>query len=139
MSTVTRKHPMSWWVVVVSGGLVMVFGVAIIREMVRTRQIRDQLGQLRSQISSEEQRHEQLKELIAYLSSPTFQEREARLQLGLKKSGERVILVPTDENGNSNASGLGTTRAGEEVSGSIPSRWWQYFFSEDLHKSAASS
>lgn len=134
-----NKHSASWWLVVLSGGLVVVFSFAIIREVIRTRQIRNQLSQLRSEISAEEKRHQQLKELIAYLGSPTFQEREARLQLGLKKSGERVILVPSGESTNSSSAIGGGSGNVTEADKGVPQRWWEYFFSRDLHKTDGSS
>lgn len=132
------KHPASWWLVVIAGGLVLVFSVAIIRELVRTRQIRQQLARLRSEVTAEQQRHQQLQDLIAYLSSPTFQEREARLQLGLKKEGERVIVVPTGSNNGSSGNGDRRT-GGTGENQSVPIRWWQYFFGSDLPKNQSSS
>ncbi len=121
----------SWWIVVAAGGLVVVFSVAIVREVLRTRQVRDQVQRLRDQVGAEEQRYAQLEELITYLGSQTFQEREARLKLGLRKPGERVIVVPpgtipttNSATGNLAAGGKAQTDPKE----SNPQRWWRYLF-----------
>ncbi len=122
-------HP-SWWAVIIAGGLVAVFSVAIVREVFRTRQVSSQVARLQTQITQEEHRQEQLQELIAYLGSQTYQEREARLQLGLRKPGEKVIVVPAgsvkDTNGQIITNADNASAA--ENSGSLPQRWWHYFF-----------
>lgn len=120
----------SWWVVVISGTLLVVFLVAIVREIINGHQVRTQVDRLRQQVASAEQHQQQLKDLIDYLQSPTFQEREARLQLGLKKSGESVMVVPTT-NGNvsTNTSSPAASSSPEDVSDqSHAARWWTYFF-----------
>lgn len=139
-TAVATKHAPSWWVVVVAGGLVIVFAVAITREFFRTRQIRQQVEQLRNQVAAEEQRHAELEDLIAYLSSPTFQEREARVQLGLKKSGEQVIIVQPEPRGESTESGS-TANGTTGVGGRPVQQWWTYFFGAptELHKTDQAS
>ena len=113
----------SWWVVVIAGSLTVFFLVAIAREVVHGYRVRQQVASLQTQANTEEQRQKQLQDLLDYLASPTFQERQARLNLGLKKDGERVIIVPPSQNAGSESSNT-------EVSGnSSPfESWWQYFF-----------
>lgn len=120
----------SWWVVLVAGALTVLFLVAIVREVVSGYTIRQQVKRLEQQVGAEQKRQAQLDALISYLSSPTFQEREARLKLGLKKSGERVIVVPPAgdaANGNEN---VATPSGGPTAVGptSNPQRWWTFFF-----------
>ncbi|MBI2984571.1 MAG: septum formation initiator family protein [Candidatus Kerfeldbacteria bacterium] len=124
------RPTLSWWMVVVSGSLVVLFTVAIIRESARSDQVRQQVQRLRQQVTDEERRQEQLAELITYLRSQTYQEREARLKLGLRKSGERVIVVPpgTVNVDAEKTNGLPTTPRGSRSPVSTARLWWQYFF-----------
>ncbi len=116
----------SWWVVVAAGSLTVFFMVAIIREIVRTATVRRQVSRLQQELSNETQRQSELQDLIGYLGSPTFQEREARLKLGLKKSGERVIVIP--DGSNANQANVNGQPGQPPAAASIPHRWWQYFF-----------
>ncbi|MBI3573018.1 MAG: septum formation initiator family protein [Candidatus Kerfeldbacteria bacterium] len=118
----------SWWAVVISGALLLVFSVAIVREVLNWHQIHQQVSRLRQQISVESRRQKQLQDLIHYLQSPTFQEREARLDLGLKKNGERVIVVPaTNDSLSSNPSISSADQTSTAPVKSVD-RWWGYFF-----------
>ncbi len=128
----------SWWLVLIAGVLLVTFSVAIVRELVNSRRVRQQVQRLRDQVAVEQQRQRQLQDLIDYLGSPTFQEQEARLKLGLKKSGEQVIVVPpapTAANNSPSSSTWPTTdSAGQTLS--HPQRWWQYFFGPKLNPNA---
>lgn len=120
----------SWWIVLIAGALFITFSVAIIRELVNGHQVRQQVQRLEHQVATEQGRQAQLQDLIDYLGSPTFQEQEARLKLGLKKSGEQVIVVPVT---NSPVAGSTTSTTTETVDStgqiiSRPQRWWNYFF-----------
>lgn len=121
----------SWWVVLIAGGLCLTFSISIIRELMNSHQVAQQVRRLEDQVASESQRQGQLQDLIDYLGSPTFQEQEARLKLGLKKTGEQVIVVPPAANTNA----IGSESAIESTSNSSaapisnPVKWWNYFFS----------
>lgn len=120
----------SWWIVLIAGALFVTFSVAIIRELVNGHQVRQQVQRLQHQVASEQQRQSQLQDLIDYLGSPTFQEQEARLKLGLKKTGEQVIVVPATNNPVAGSSGSTTTESVDSTgqTTSRPQRWWKYFF-----------
>jgi hypothetical protein len=138
-TALTGQHPASWWIVLIAGTLVVIFAVAMVREGLKSREVRRQIKVLREAVVAEEERHKSLGELIGYLSSPTFQEREARLKLGLKKPDERVYLVPPGSDQQVIGDGdSGGGSAQEDLS--IPQRWWTYFFPPtDLHNSPGSS
>ena len=125
------RHP-SVAIVIVAGTLTMVFFIAIGRELFQGHEVRTQVKRLRDQVAAEQSRQQQLQDLLGYLQSPTFQERQARLELGLKKDGERVIIVPP--NGKTNTqSGSGSTATNDSpdsVNGFPPTKWLDFF----LHK-----
>lgn len=130
-ATKTWIRQPSWWIVVVSGALLVVFVVAIVRELINGHNVSQQVARLRAEVVQEQEHQRQLQDLIEYLGSPTFQEQEARLKLGLKKTGERVIVVPPEP---TNGSSTGTDTASTTTAGngaatdSHSSRWWTYFF-----------
>lgn len=115
-------------VILVAGAITIFFLVAIAREFLQTRDTDRQLSRLRQAVSAEEARQKSLQDLLAYLSSPTFQEQQARLQLGLKQPNERVVIIPKESvdpsaNPDSQAAAANDTR-------SNPMKWWDYFFSD---------
>ena len=79
-----------------------------------------QIGQLR------EKRLESV-ELLAYVLSPAFVEEKARLELNMKRPGERVAVVDVGE------------RAGDMIETenplqtvANPLKWWYYFTTHEL-------
>ncbi len=115
-------------VVLSAGALTVFFLTAIVREIVRSATVRRQVDRLRQELAVEAQRQGELDDLIGYLASPTFQEREARLKLNLKKSGERVIVIPTDDNTNAVTGRDGQPIDADSTLTKPPGRWWNYFF-----------
>jgi len=68
---------------------------------------------------------EKLSQLIEYLNTEEFREKEARLQLGLRKPGESVVVVPnTAEADEASISDLNKTS--ENLSNW--QRWLKYLF-----------
>jgi cell division protein FtsL len=117
-------------IVLIAGTLTIIFLVAIVRELLQGHQVRTQVRRLRDDVAAEEQRQRDLQNLLTYLQSPTFQERQARLELGLKKNGERVLVVPpnsTDTPSTATKTSPTSTTDSPTVETSNPSRWWQYF------------
>jgi cell division protein FtsB len=115
----------SFLAVLIAGTVTVFFLIAIVREFIQSQNFHRQLGRLRADVATEEQRQHELHDLLAYLSSPTFQERQARLELGLKAEGERVIVVP-DSVGGDQVTNSQTATDGSTLSN--PGKWWRYFF-----------
>ncbi len=120
----------SWWIVVVAGSLFVTFSIGIVRELLNSHQVRHQVQTLQNQVATEQHRQQQLQDLIDYLGSPTFQEQEARLKLGLKKNGEQVIVVPPTNTTTINSASTQTSTTTDSTGApmSHPAKWWQYFF-----------
>lgn len=117
-------------IVLIAGTLTIIFLVAIVRELLQGHQVRTQVRRLRDDVAAEEQRQRDLQNLLTYLQSPTFQERQARLELGLKKNGERVLVVPpnsTDTPSSATKTSPTSTTDSPTTVPSNPTRWWQYF------------
>ncbi len=120
----------------VIGTLVIVgLSVGVSREVVRRFRINHEIGRLEAAVEEVSAANQELAGLSEYFQSSYFQEREARLKLGLAKPGEQTVIVPevagatTESNGERQTEprviGVGQT----EEEQSNPDRWWDYFFS----------
>lgn len=123
-----RPHSPSFLVVIIAGTVTVFFCIAIIREFIQSQGLHRQLSRLRQEVATEEDRQQELRELLAYLASPTFQERQARLELGLKAEGERVVVVPSTLGQEDQAAADSRTELNRL---SNPGKWWYYFFASE--------
>jgi cell division protein FtsB len=79
--------------VAASGTLFLVVGISTVRETYREWQIDQEIRQMQAQIEQFEGRKLSLVELLARLDSEEALDKEARTRLGLRKPGERVIIL----------------------------------------------
>ena len=75
--------------------LVMI-GVSLGKETYRKRQIQKEIENLQTEIQKVNQENSDLDNLISYLSSQEFQEKEAREKLNLQKVDEKMIILRKD-------------------------------------------
>jgi len=75
--------------------LVMI-GISLGKETYRKRQIQKEIENLQNEIQKVSQENSDLNNLISYLSSQEFQEKEAREKLNLQKSDEKMIILHKD-------------------------------------------
>lgn len=78
----------------VATGLVLLSGH---REMERSRKIEDEVARLREEADRIRGENRMLSEKIAFFSTESFEEREAKEKLGMKRSDEELVSVETDE------------------------------------------
>lgn len=77
-----------------AGLAVLVFiGVSLGKETYRKKQIQKEIGELQTEIAKMSQENREMENLIGYLSSQEFQEKEAREKLNLQKENERMIVL----------------------------------------------
>ena len=79
--------------VAASGTLFLVVGISTIRETYRGWQVDQEIKQMQGQIEQYEGRKLSLVELLTRLDSKEALDKEARTRLGLRKPGERVIIL----------------------------------------------
>ena len=79
--------------VAASGTLFLVVGISTIRETYREWQVDQEIKQMQGQIEQYEGRKLSLVELLTRLDSKEALDKEARTRLGLRKPGERVIIL----------------------------------------------
>jgi len=92
--------------------------------------------QIKKEITAVEERIETLKNdssnlvrLLDYLDTKTYKEETARVELGLKKPDETVVVITkkTDNTQLNQDIGLPLEEK-KEIKISNPKKWWQYFF-----------
>ncbi|MCB9834585.1 septum formation initiator family protein [Candidatus Nomurabacteria bacterium] len=70
---------------------------AVIRVSSSTRFFNPKISNLETDISTLEEENNQLRYQLEYYKSDSYQEREARARLGLKKENESVVIIPGEE------------------------------------------
>lgn len=95
----------------------------------KAQEIKKDFNDLSQEIQSLEENNLQLSELIKYLNSTAFIEEKARTDLGLKKEGEKAIII-------SNLSStiqpqLPVDKTGKDSKNVFNyQKWWYYFFTK---------
>lgn len=96
----------------------------------KNHQINNEITDLKDQISNMETENYKLSDLIKYLNSNAFIEEKARVDLGFKKEGEKVVLVP-DNIKNNIIAVENQNQSDKSIQDlSNPQKWWKYFFSK---------
>ena len=109
--------------------LLLLFSANFIRSRSGNRAINREISSLETDINQLEQYNTRLAELIKYLNSPAYLEEKARTDLGLRKPGERAVIVP-DTGANPIAEAANASTPTSSPATSNPGRWWRYFFAK---------
>lgn len=114
-----------------SGTLFMVVGISTVRETYREWQVDQEIRHLQTQIEQYEGKKLSLVELLARLDSQEALDKEARTRLGLKKPGERVIILQGADGMQASWQDDVTLSDSQEAAPDVrsnPQRWFDYFF-----------
>jgi cell division protein FtsL len=118
--------------------ILVLISAALSKEVINRYQIKGEIKKLQNEVSSLEKKNSDLSGLVTQLSSSTYKEEQARLQLGLQKPGESVMVVLGESTNSSTLQAAQTDSASTPVSTtekkSNPQRWWDYFFSNSNNK-----
>ena len=97
-------------------------GVGIGRSLIKRAEVKREVAKLQEDIAQFDDKSKELNQLLQYLGTDEYQEREARLRLGLMKPGEQVVVIP----GLTSEGGAATPAGGQ----SDPNwqRWVKVFF-----------
>jgi len=103
--------------------------INLAKSWTQTHQINQEIAGLEEEIVNLEQNNLGLKQLIEYFNSDAYIEEKARLDLGLKKEGEKLVIV-ADQNTEQkdNQKNLSEDEAEQKQNNSNPKKWWHYFF-----------
>jgi cell division protein FtsB len=117
--------------VAASGTLFLVVGISTVRETYREWQVDQEIHQMQAQIEQYEGRKLSLVELLARLDSDEALDKEARTRLGLRKPGERVIILQGSDGMQASWQDDVQTSAVNLPAPDLrsnPRRWLDYFF-----------
>jgi cell division protein FtsB len=106
--------------------IIFSFGGIFIKKYDETKNIDNDLEDLKTEIENLEKDNEDLGKLIEYFNSSFFVEKEAREKLGFKKDGEKVMVIK-NANYNDNYK-ENTDQNDEKIMKAMPLVWWDYFF-----------
>ncbi len=90
----------------------------------KRKDLEKEIASIKKDISRYENSNQDLEELLNYLVSDQAVEEKARLNFGLQKQGEKVIVI--QRQGNSSSLASSTEELVEENSN--PQKWLNYFF-----------
>jgi len=103
--------------------VVILFGLA--KGTVKNYQINSEIKELEQQISHLENKNQEFGQLINFLKSKEYIEQEAKLKLGYKNKGEKLVVIPETEIFEDIKDPEEKTKE-KEISN--PAKWWAYFF-----------
>jgi cell division protein FtsB len=109
--------------VVLAGMLLLVMGVTA-KLLVQKRAVDNEIALLQARATDIHKSNQELSELIKYLNTTEYTEREAREKLNLKKDGEIVVGLPSDKETDGQVAGTVTQNSPN------PQKWFNYFFGE---------
>ncbi|MDD4289954.1 MAG: septum formation initiator family protein [Patescibacteria group bacterium] len=108
--------------------LVLIFSIYLAtnlyKDLQQRKRIKQEIQNLKNQINEVDTQNNDLKNLISYFETDEYAESFAREKLGFKKPGEKIIILPKQEN-VSNESENRNEKA--KIYDNIKS-WWAYFF-----------
>ncbi|MDP3997467.1 MAG: septum formation initiator family protein [Candidatus Andersenbacteria bacterium] len=115
--------------IVVAVVVVVVLGllISLAQEMNRRLSVQREVNKLEKQVQDMQKSAAELENLNQYFNTDAYQDRLAREKLNYRAPGEKVVLIPNEEqksseNGQANA---------EVPIRPVPERWWRIFFVGD--------
>jgi hypothetical protein len=114
--------------------LFLLVAVSFSKELMRSYQIKKEIERLQEDIASLHGKNKEMSDFVEYLKTDAYFEQQARLKLGLKAEGEKLLVLtdtpevvePSDDPSYRSP---GTREQPQGVSqGSNPAKWFHYFF-----------
>jgi cell division protein FtsB len=102
--------------------LIVLISIPLAKNISKRYEVNIEIRDLEDEISGVEAKNKELGNLIDYLKSDQFLEEQARLNLNLKKEGEKVVIVKNETLATTSES----NNPGVEISNF--QRWINYFF-----------
>src|SRR5680860_1624449 len=103
--------------------LLVLISFPVLKTYSQKRLIEEEMTQMKDNIAHYEMETEKLQEMIEYLGSEASLEKQARMNLNLKKPGETVVVIERDDMQNDKMEG-----DSQEVEVSNLKKWKDYFF-----------
>jgi len=112
----------------VAGVIAVFMLVSLAQEMNRRLQIRREVVRLEQEVHDLENSLVAMANLNQYFRTDAFRERMAREKLNYRAEGEKVVLINEDDR----VAGVTDDKAIVDGPVSVPRRWWEVFFGEQV-------
>ncbi len=107
-----------------------------VKNSLKQRGINKEISGLKQEIADLRDKNVDLKKFVSYLGSDQFAEEQARLNLGLKKPGEELVVIKPAAGETTGGTSSGNTifningggKVNIDVKKSNPKKWLDYFF-----------
>lgn len=115
-------------------GVAIMLTVSILNVLWQNYKINQDIDKIKNELVVLNDTNIELKNLIAYLKTDSFKEREARRKLDYQKPGEKVLLIPRSEAEKLRLD-ISPSQAEEKPKSKIQifsnwKAWWEYMFAE---------
>jgi cell division protein FtsL len=112
--------------------------VNVVNVYYRKYKINKEIEDLKAQIASADKSNQQISEMIDYLGSSSYLEKQAREKLNMKKPGEEVVIIEPQKEPAASSSPISQGTVSENKNNSPAgesqkpasnySKWWKFFF-----------
>jgi len=116
--------------------IIVLISQPLIKKINQRRDLNREISELEQEVERIENKNDDLRGLIDYLGSDGFTEKEARLNLDLRKPGEKVAIIKGSENNSQQKEEIKTIFNVPGLDKEIPEtrksnlqKWRDYFFS----------
>ena len=106
----------------------MLVTYALFKETYKKYQIQKEVETLRFEAEDLEKKNEKMRGLVEYFKTDNYSEKEAREKLNLKKEGEKVVVLRSDDSPNKEVRPGTEDLPRQEINMPNPIKWWDYFF-----------
>ena len=128
VSSSRKGYPHIRWIGLGLTVLTMLMAASLAKEMVRSRQIDNEIKALKEEAEALKVRNFEISSISASLDDKNFLEKEARTKLGLRKEGERVVVLSSATNREiTKKERSNNLFAGNNDEWSNPKKWLMYF------------
>jgi cell division protein FtsB len=122
----------SRWVVFVCAAVCFLVTVSFAKELLRSYRINQEIEELHAAIDDLQHHNQKTSSFVEYLKTDAYFQEQARLKLGLKEQGEKVVvLTPSDAPPNATAPRsplFNDVLSDNQRPGGNPNHWLVYFF-----------
>ncbi|MDD5109606.1 MAG: septum formation initiator family protein [Patescibacteria group bacterium] len=115
-------------VIIIGCCLIAVVGYYYWFDYQHAQGVETELNALRQEAATLQTRNIQMADLLKYFDSAGYAETRARLELGLTKPGESVMVIPPDQAGSIGSPARAASSPVPEQQTPLRA-WWTYFFS----------
>lgn len=111
---------------IVIGTLLLIFILfSLAKEIIRKNEINNEIAQLQAEITALESQNTEMDDMLKYLNSSNFLEKEAKERLSLQEQGEKIVMLP---NSGENQKVFQDDKSGIQTrDSSNPQKWKKYF------------